>query len=118
MHVQQNGRRVKCLRASLPASLLAAEEANAVPLSVPRLFCRSLPQFTLSPVALWYYPTLLDFPFVLSPYALGLGWTPPAQALLGSHGISVSSVLAAQTLRTRRGAFRPGFLGISDQMTS
>lgn len=74
--------------------------------------------YSVSPVALWYYLMLLDFPFMLSPYLFDLSWAPPAQVLLGLHGISISSVLAAQTLRMRRGAFTPGFLGVSDQMTS
>lgn len=40
------------------------------------------------------------------------------QVLLGLYGISPSSVLAAQTLKARRGVFKPGFAGMSDQMTS
>lgn len=59
--------------------------------------------YSVSAVALWYYLMLLDFLFMLSPYLFDLSWAPLAQVLLGLHGISVSSVLAAQTLRTRRG---------------
>lgn len=110
VHVQQTGRKEKCPHTTLPASILAAEEANMPSLSVLCWFCWSFPQFTLSLLwpagttwCCWFFPScsLLTCLISAGPHQ--------HKRSLGLHGISILSVLVAQTPRARRGAFKHGF---------
>lgn len=107
--VQQTGRKEKCLYTTLPASTLAAEEANMLSFSAD-FAGLSLSLLCCSPLVL---PGVAEFSLHALPLPVYPSWGLPAQVLLGWHGISVSSVLADRTLRLR-GASKPGFLGVSD----